>query len=77
MIVNLPHSLPPSGRASRAARRGAIQNSPKMQWNVRSWKKSLLKASASMVIIWRTADGMVNMLESKRENPMRRRVRVR
>lgn len=34
---------------------------------VRSPKKSLLKARASMRIIWRTAEGMDNMFESKVE----------
>ena len=40
-------------------------------------KYSLLLAKASMRTIWRTADGMESMLESKTENFRRRSVRLR
>ena len=70
-------SLPPLGSASNAARRGMIQNSPNTQWKVRSLKKSLLYASASMVITCKAAEGIVSMFESKVENPSLFKVSVR
>lgn len=77
MMAKRGQFSPPEGRAISAASKGKHQNSPMMQWNVRSVKWLLLYASASIRMICKTADGIDSMLLSKVEKPMRLSVRER